>query len=240
VQRAAHVHRPTRVSLTYDTSREAELDKHTPVILHPAPLFSIPLQPLLQQSTMTQHWEERARAKREAILAAIPAEWRIDNPRVEDQVDVTGKYIQQFLNVKEIEITETTAVGIVRRIAKGEWKSEEVVRAFCHRAALAHQLVSHGSYNNIGTTVCKERTNLCSSTVFMKCSSAQLSPMRKLWTNTMPNTGSQLVPCTVYQSVSKTSSMSKMWKPPWAIQAGSAPLRARRGLVKRRSSRARW
>jgi len=91
---------------------------------------------------MTRPWQERAQEKRDAILAAIPKEWRIDNPPVEEQVDVTGTYIQQFLSDREVEITETTAEGIVGKIAKGEWKSEEVVRAFCHRAALAHQLVS--------------------------------------------------------------------------------------------------
>jgi amidase len=90
---------------------------------------------------MTHPWQERAQEKRAAILAAIPKEWHIDNPRVEEQVDVTGKYIQQYLSGREVEITETTAERIVGKIAKGEWKSEEVVRAFCHRAALAHQLV---------------------------------------------------------------------------------------------------
>jgi amidase len=91
---------------------------------------------------MTKSWQERAQEKRDAILAAIPAEWRIENPPVEEQVDVTGSYVHQYLTDREVEITETAAEGIVGMIAKGEWKSEEVTRAFCHRAALAHQLVS--------------------------------------------------------------------------------------------------
>jgi amidase len=93
---------------------------------------------------MPKSWQERAQEKQDAILAAIPKEWRIDNPPVEEQVDVTGKYVHQFLSDREIEITETTAEGIVGKIAKGEWKSEEVAKAFCHRAGLAHQLVSRG------------------------------------------------------------------------------------------------
>jgi amidase len=91
---------------------------------------------------MTRPWQERAQEKRDAILAAIPEEWRIENPPVEEQVDVTGTYVHQYLTDREVEITETTADNIVGKIAKGEWKSEEVARAFCHRAALAHQLVS--------------------------------------------------------------------------------------------------
>lgn len=90
----------------------------------------------------TQDWEKRAQAKREAILAAIPTEWRIENiPSVEEQVDVTGSYIHQFLSKQEIEITETPAEGIVAKTSTSEWKAEDVARAFCHRAALAHQLL---------------------------------------------------------------------------------------------------
>ena len=91
---------------------------------------------------MTKSWEERAREKREAILAAIPKEWRIENPPVEKQVDVTGTYVQQFLSKMEIEITETSADEIVKKTVSGLWSAEEVTRAFCHRAALAHQLVT--------------------------------------------------------------------------------------------------
>ncbi|KAF2641022.1 amidase [Massarina eburnea CBS 473.64] len=87
-------------------------------------------------------WEHRAQAKREAILAAIPQEWRIESlPEVEEQVDVSGEYIRGFLSKREVEITETTAEGIAERTTKGEWRAEEVTRAFCHRAALAHQLL---------------------------------------------------------------------------------------------------
>jgi amidase len=91
---------------------------------------------------MAETWEKRAQAKRDAIIAAIPQEWRIENsPSVEEQVDVTGSYIQQFLSKREVEITETAAEGIAEMTTRGEWKAEEVARAFCHRAALAHQLV---------------------------------------------------------------------------------------------------
>ena len=63
-------------------------------------------------------------------------------PSASEQRDVTGKYIQQFLTPREIEITETDAVGIVKNTTPGIWKAREVAEAFCHRAALAHQMVS--------------------------------------------------------------------------------------------------
>ncbi|KAF2194009.1 amidase [Zopfia rhizophila CBS 207.26] len=92
---------------------------------------------------MTKSWQERAKEKRGSIHALIPHEWRIENPPVEKQVDVTGKYIRQYLTEREIEITETTADEIVKRTITGQWSAIEVTKAFCHRAALAHQLVVH-------------------------------------------------------------------------------------------------
>lgn len=89
-------------------------------------------------------WKEIAQAKRASIRAEIPEKWLLSSiPTVQEQKDVTGKYIQQFLTEREIEITEMDAVGIVAKTTTGAWKAREVTEAFCHRAALAHQLVSN-------------------------------------------------------------------------------------------------
>jgi amidase len=89
-------------------------------------------------------WEARAKKKREEVLDLIPPQWRLPLPlpSPETQRDVTGDYVRQFLSAREIEITETDAVGIVEQSRTGNWTATEVVTAFCHRAALAHQLVS--------------------------------------------------------------------------------------------------
>ncbi|KFX90815.1 hypothetical protein V495_04413 [Pseudogymnoascus sp. VKM F-4514 (FW-929)] len=88
-------------------------------------------------------WKEVAQAKRASIRAEIPEKWLLSSiPTVQQQKDVTGKYIQQFLTEREVEITETDAVGIVAKTTTGTWKAREVTEAFCHRAALAHQLVN--------------------------------------------------------------------------------------------------
>lgn len=87
-------------------------------------------------------WKEVAQAKRKSIRAGIPEKWLLSSiPSVQEQKDVTGKYIQQFLTEREVEITETDAVGIVAKTTRGAWTAREVTEAFCHRAALAHQLV---------------------------------------------------------------------------------------------------
>ena len=97
---------------------------------------------------MAEDWKTKADAKREAILKSIPEKWRIAKvPSAQEQKDVTGSYIHQFLDQKEIEITETDAVGIAKKTASGTWKAVEVAEAFCHRASLAHQLVRQNARN---------------------------------------------------------------------------------------------
>jgi amidase len=88
-------------------------------------------------------WAVLAKEKRDSVNALIPKSWLLPSPLppTSEQRDVTGKYIQQYLSPREIEITETDAVGIVKKTTSAEWKAREVAEAFCHRAALAHQMV---------------------------------------------------------------------------------------------------
>lgn len=88
-------------------------------------------------------WQTLAKQKRDSVNALIPEQWllKLPIPSAQEQRDVTGKYIQQYLTPREVEITETDAVGIVKKTTSGIWKAREVTEAFCHRAALAHQLV---------------------------------------------------------------------------------------------------
>lgn len=96
-----------------------------------------------EQENMAQDWKKTAKDKADQVLSLIPREWRIsDIPSAEQQRDVTGAYIHQYLDKKEIEITETDAVGVVGKTTSGQWTAVEVAKAFCHRAAIAHQLVN--------------------------------------------------------------------------------------------------
>lgn len=88
-------------------------------------------------------WKAIAKEKRDSLIDLIPAEWRIASvPSPEQQPNVSGEYLHQFLTPREVEITESDAVDIVQNTSTGKWKAKEVTLAFCHRAALAHQLVS--------------------------------------------------------------------------------------------------
>ena len=91
---------------------------------------------------MAGDWKTAATAKRDEILASIPKKWMLEKlPSNQEQRDVTGAFVQQFLSPKEIEITETDVVGIAQKTTSGKWTAVEVTEAFCHRAAIAHQLV---------------------------------------------------------------------------------------------------
>lgn len=96
-------------------------------------------------STGQQSWEEQASRKRESLKNSIPQEWLLPEPipTAEQERDVTGPYIWQYLSAHEREITETDAVGIVTKTSSGQWTAKEVLQSFAHRAAIAHQLVCY-------------------------------------------------------------------------------------------------
>ena len=91
-----------------------------------------------------REWKAKAGAKAASICNAFPKSWQIPQPiaTAHEQRDITGSYLHKYLTDEEIQITESNAVEIVQRIRSGKWRAESVARAFCHRAALAHQYVS--------------------------------------------------------------------------------------------------
>lgn len=87
-------------------------------------------------------WQQSAAQKRAAVNALIPHAWRVSRvPSAEEQPNVTGDYTRQFLSLGEISITETEATDILAKTTSGVWKAKEITLAFCHRAAIGHQLV---------------------------------------------------------------------------------------------------
>ncbi|KAF9885842.1 Acetamidase [Aspergillus nanangensis] len=89
-------------------------------------------------------WKTKAASKREEVLNLIPSEWRLPLPLPppSDLPCARGETIRQYLSPTEIKITETDAMGIVEHTSSGKWRCEDVAKAFCHRAALAHQMIN--------------------------------------------------------------------------------------------------
>lgn len=89
-------------------------------------------------------WENRAAAKRASLLKAIPPAWHIpvnQLPSVQDCPNVI-ELARKYLSEDELEMTETPPMDTLALIHAGTWSSEQVVQAFCHRAAISHQLVN--------------------------------------------------------------------------------------------------
>lgn len=92
-----------------------------------------------------EKWEEVSKAKQSALLASIPTEWIIPRDKFppESQLDVSDfPKNSGWFAAEELEICATPATTILEKIARKLWTSEKVTRAFCKRAAAAHQLVS--------------------------------------------------------------------------------------------------
>lgn len=90
-------------------------------------------------------WQDISAEAKQAVLDSIPEAWRIPKHNLpsDSQLDVTGFPAQcGLLSQLELEITDSFAVEIVKNVADGEWKAEDVTRAFCKRAAVAHQVVN--------------------------------------------------------------------------------------------------
>lgn len=92
-----------------------------------------------------EQWREISTKAIQKVLDDVPLEWKIPKDKLpgDDVLDVTDVPAKcGLLSQQELDITESYATDIVAKIAKGEWTAEDVTRAFCKRAAIAHQLVS--------------------------------------------------------------------------------------------------
>lgn len=101
----------------------------------------------------TQNWKEISAQAQEIRDNSIPAEWRIPKDKLppDDQKDVTDFPAKcGLLSEDELKITGFYATEIVKKIADGEWKAEDVTRAFCKRAAVAQQVVSFSFMEVVG------------------------------------------------------------------------------------------
>ena len=93
----------------------------------------------------TPAWKDISAKKIEALNSSISQEWRIPQDLLPpaDQADVTTwPETSGWFTNDELAITSLTAAELLDRLASGTLKSEDVTRAFCKRAAAAHQLVS--------------------------------------------------------------------------------------------------
>ena len=102
------------------------------------------------QPSQTAPWIPIAAEKQRTRASLIPSKWQIptsalprDPPTLAHGAQNVLNLPRQFLTHSEIEITESyTIESLLSTIASGRLSSEEVITAFCHRAAIAQQLTN--------------------------------------------------------------------------------------------------
>ncbi|SCU82654.1 LAMI_0C00320g1_1 [Lachancea mirantina] len=91
------------------------------------------------------NWQEKVAQKKRTTFEKIPKAW------VQDQIltdfrdrpySQVSTYLDEVLPESENEITKLTACQIATKVARRELTSSDVCYAFCHRAALAHQILN--------------------------------------------------------------------------------------------------
>lgn len=97
----------------------------------------------MSPSAEEPHWQRIGREKREAVNALLPEHWRLKTvPSAVELPDATT-FPRNVLSDQELAITENyTADQLTHELANGKLTALEVAKAFCHRATVAHQLVS--------------------------------------------------------------------------------------------------
>ena len=89
-------------------------------------------------------WERRAQSKRQALEDLIPLEWQLSQSALRNSSYIRdlSSCVEKYISPYESEITQSSATDLLARIKTGDLTAFEVTRAFCHRASIAHQLVS--------------------------------------------------------------------------------------------------
>ncbi|KAJ9224000.1 hypothetical protein DTO169C6_3620 [Paecilomyces variotii] len=95
---------------------------------------------------MPEDWRTITARRREEIYDRIPAEYLVDTTLLAQQKLIDLPYRCGLLTPQELRITEHTAVKLLQRIHDGTYSAVEVTKAFCKRAAIAHQATNCLAY----------------------------------------------------------------------------------------------
>lgn len=90
-------------------------------------------------------WQAKARIKVADTESKIPKEWvlkQADLDKVTQQRNLTGPFIEQFLDGSEKDIIRNDSLCLVEKIRSQRYSAVEVASAFCKAAAIAQQIVS--------------------------------------------------------------------------------------------------
>lgn len=93
----------------------------------------------------TKSWKDTARSKKQSVLQSIPSKWILQDAKE----DMASKgflsafdYLNLILDDKVVKITMLSVLELKQAIESRKLTSLEVTEAFCHRAAIAHQILN--------------------------------------------------------------------------------------------------
>lgn len=90
-------------------------------------------------------WKEIAARKQAFVLSQIPEAWKLDHIPSADEESNVSEYLDRILPDNEVHITSRSVRELAKLISSGSLSAMAVTMAFCHRAALTHQLVSENA-----------------------------------------------------------------------------------------------
>lgn len=101
-----------------------------------------------EENTPIKPWEEIAAAKKAEQASRIPASWKLSKNDFPPAGTVDLRPVAAacgILSSRELKITgeEYDATSLAAEIAAGTYTAEEVVTAFCKRAAIGQQLCNN-------------------------------------------------------------------------------------------------
>ena len=94
-------------------------------------------------------WEEICRKKRQDIDDQIPEQWRIPQEirqKAKGIRQTAGSFIEGILPADVVDITKNDSTSLAKKIGDGTYTATAVATAFCHRAAVAQQIVRSPVY----------------------------------------------------------------------------------------------
>lgn len=102
------------------------------------------VQPVDLPTTVSQEktrWQDVAQRQHEAVYSCIPTEYMVSPALLKSKHLIQLPESCGILNARELVITSLTATRLLETLHNGTYTAVEVTRAFCKRAAIAHQAV---------------------------------------------------------------------------------------------------
>lgn len=90
-------------------------------------------------------WQQARERKHKEIDNAIPAAWKVPAELLQQQQHSVTRvpHTSGIMTQRELAITEMRAVDLLSLMKSRTYTAVQVTTAFCKRAAIAHQAVSH-------------------------------------------------------------------------------------------------